>query len=134
MKNVATVLAVCLAAPAFAQQDLAQIEAPASTLEEILAENVQLPDTEQEVRVIAATVDPNTAAGWHTHPTPVYVYVVEGELTMEVEGKETRTIGAGEAVAEPLQSPMRVRNESDTPVRVVVFQISPADEAFLEQE
>lgn len=52
---------------------------------------------------------------------------------MEVEGKEARTVSAGEALAEPLNAKMRVINKGDEPVEVVVFQISPPDKKFLEQ-
>lgn len=116
-----------------AAQELTEIEEPASELEEVLAEEIELPAGAQEVRVVRVEMDPNTAAGWHTHPTPVYVYVTEGELVMEVEGQETKTITAGEAVAEPLDARMRVLNTTDEPTNVVVFQISPSDQEFLEQ-
>ncbi|MFC3284169.1 cupin domain-containing protein [Litchfieldella rifensis] len=114
-------------------QDLTEIDKPASELEQVLAQEVELSDGAQEVRVVRVTMDPHTAAAWHTHPSPVYVYVVDGELTLEVEG-ETRTIKAGEAVAEPLDARMRALNTTDKPARVVVFQISPAEKAFLEEE
>ncbi len=112
---------------------LAEIEKPASTIEEVLAHNVEIPGGEHKIRVVRGTFDPNTAAGWHTHPSPVYVYVQEGALTMEVEGKEPNELKAGEATAEPLDARMRVSNRGDVPAELVVFQISPTDAAFLEQ-
>lgn len=130
----ALVLAGSSAALAQDAGDLTQIDAPASTLEQILAERAEIPGAAQEVRVVEATLAPKTAAAWHTHPSPVYVYVTEGTLTMEVEGRELRRLTAGEATAEPLDARMRVRNEEDTPAKLVVFQISPADEEFLETE
>ena len=126
--------ALAFAAPALAQENLAEIDKPASTLEQVLAHEAEIPEGAQEVRVVRVTVDPKTAAAWHTHPTPVYLYIMDGTLTMEIEGQETRQISAGEATAEPLNAPMRVLNEGDTPVELVVFQISPADKQFLEQK
>lgn len=126
-------LVVASATPVMAQ-DLTEIEEPATELNEVLAHPVDLAGGSQEVRVVEATVAPRTSAGWHTHPTPVYLYITQGTLTMEVEGEETRRVSAGEALAEPLDARMRVRNEGDEPVRLVVFQISPADEEFLETE
>jgi quercetin dioxygenase-like cupin family protein len=122
------------AAPMALAQDLTEIDKPASELEQILADEVEFDTGTQEVRVVQVTVDPNTAAAWHTHPTPVYVYVTEGELIMEVEGQETKTMRAGDASAEPLNKRMRVLNETDEPTHVVVFQISPSEEEFLEEE
>jgi quercetin dioxygenase-like cupin family protein len=119
---------------ALAQEDLTEIDKPASELEQVLAEEVEFKAGTQEVRVVRVEMEPKTAAAWHTHPSPVFVYVAEGELVMEVEGQETKTIQAGEAVAEPLDARMRVLNTTDRPASVVVFQISPAEEEFLEGE
>ncbi|ATJ82014.1 hypothetical protein BEI_1027 [Halomonas beimenensis] len=52
---------------------------------------------------------------------------------LEVEG-ESKTIKAGEAVSEPLDARMRAMNTTDQPARAVVFQISPKEEAFLEED
>jgi quercetin dioxygenase-like cupin family protein len=113
-------------------EDLTEIQDPASEIEQVMAETIELPAGPQEVRVLRVEMDPMTSAGWHTHPTPVYVYVTEGELVVEVEGQETKTISGGEASAEPLDARMRVQNTTDQPTRIVVFQISPASEEFLE--
>ena len=115
-------------------QELKEIDRPASELEEVLAHDTELPGGAKRIRVVRVEMEPNTVAAWHTHPSPVYVYVVEGELAMEVEGQENKTIGAGEAVAEPVDARMRVLNTTDQPARVVVFQISPTEERFLQQE
>ncbi|HEX2218438.1 MAG TPA: cupin domain-containing protein [Gemmatimonadales bacterium] len=133
LSTTITAATVLLASTAFAQENLQEIDKPASELEQVLAHGAEIPTGAQEVRVVRATIEPRTIAGWHTHPTPVYVYVLDGTLTMEVEGKEPRTITAGEAVAEPLNAPMRVINEGEQPVELVVFQISPPQEQFLEQ-
>ncbi|MDI5891846.1 cupin domain-containing protein [Halomonas rhizosphaerae] len=114
-------------------QDLTEIDKPASELEEVLAQEIDLPPGDQSVRVVRVAMEPHTAAAWHSHPSPVYVYVIEGEVTFEVEG-ETKTVKAGEAVAEPLDARMRAINTTDQPAHAVVFQISPKEKAFLEEE
>lgn len=119
--------------PAWTADELAEIDRPASNLEQILAHPAEIGDQMRETRVVVATLDPMTTAAWHTHPSPVYVYVDEGTLTMEIEGQEPYDIQAGEAVAEPLNSPMRIHNRGDEQVRLIVFQISPPTEAFLEE-
>lgn len=127
---------VIFAAPALAQQQeqLAEIDKPATELNQILADQPQLPEGASEVRVIQGSLDPKTTAAWHTHPSPVYVFVQEGSLMMELEGQEPREIKAGEATAEPLDQRMRVINRGDEPAKFVVFQISPPQKAFLEEE
>lgn len=114
-------------------EQLAEIDKPASQLEEILAQDVEIPGGPHTIRVVTATVDPSTAAAWHTHPSPVYVYVREGSLSMEVEGQEPKELTAGQATAEPLNAQMRVVNRGDVPAELVVFQVSPVEAAFLEQ-
>lgn len=133
MRSILTFTTLIAAGAAVAQANMSEIDSPASELNQILAHPVEVPEGDLEARVVRATIDPRTAAAWHTHPSPVYLYVSQGTLTMEVEGQEPRQISAGEAVAEPLGSPMRVLNEGDEPVEVIVFQLSPLTSEFLEQ-
>lgn len=133
MRRILTGLALVSSGAAFAQAELTQIDRPASELNQILAHPLEIPQGDLEARIVRATIEPRTSAAWHTHPAPVYVYIATGTLTMEVEGQERRQIAAGEAVAERLNSPMRVINEGDETVEIIVFQISPPREEFLER-
>lgn len=133
MRSILTFTTLLAAGAAVAQADMTEIDSPASELNQILAHPLEVPEGDLEARVVRATIEPRTMAAWHTHPTPVYLYVAQGTLTMEVEGQEPRKFSAGEAMAEPLGSPMRVLNEGDEPVEVVVFQLSPLTSEFLEQ-
>lgn len=132
MKRMMIAAALLVSGPAPAQDALKEIDKPASELKQVLAQQVEIPAAAQEVRVVRATIEPRTAASWHRHPSPVYLYVVSGSLTLEVEGQDARTISGGEAMAEPLGAEMRAVNEGDVPVEVVVFQISPGEQKFLE--
>lgn len=67
---------------------------------------------------------PGHVGGKHFHPGPVYVYVVEGALTIEAEGGGTQTISAGGLYKEPLGQTMRARNLSTNDwLKIVVFQV-----------
>ncbi len=131
--GAATVLVAGTAAAQQADEQLAEIDTPASELNEILLEQAEVPE-DAVVRVVRGRIDPNTAAAWHTHPSPVYIYVEEGTLSLEIEGQEPYDIATGEAVAEPLDARMRAVNRGDEPVEIVVFQVSPAEREFLEQD
>ncbi len=133
MLRVLTAAAIVASGTAFAQTEMAEIDRPASELTQILAQPLEVPDGDLEARVVHATIEPRTIAAWHTHPTPVYLYIAKGTLTMEVEGQERRQVATGEAIAEPLNSPMRVINEGSEPVEIIVFQISPPKAEFLKQ-
>src|SRR5205085_3297579 len=50
----------------------------------------------QEVRVLTATFQPGDQTVFHTHRSPVTVYVLEGEFTLELEGRPPVTVRAGQ--------------------------------------
>jgi quercetin dioxygenase-like cupin family protein len=80
-----------------------------------------------EARVETATLEPGKIGGWHTHPTPVVVYVIEGTLTVEIKGKDPIVTRAGEAYLEPINTVMRATNKGQTPLKFVAFQVSPPE-------
>ncbi|MEJ2333868.1 MAG: cupin domain-containing protein [Desulfobulbaceae bacterium] len=68
---------------------------------------------------------PGHVGGWHTHSGPVFVYVLEGEITIDTENTERRTITVGELYQEPIGTKMQARNLSATePTKIIVFQVS----------
>ncbi len=67
---------------------------------------------------------PGFVGGKHFHPGPVFVYVLEGELTINTEKAGRQTIRAGKLYQEPIRSVMQARNLSTTDVtKIVVFQV-----------
>jgi quercetin dioxygenase-like cupin family protein len=87
----------------------------------------------QEVRVLTATFLPGDRTVTHTHRFPVTVYVLEGDFTLELDGREPITIKAGEAFVEPHDVRMTGFNRSDRdPARVVIFYVSDPDTPFLD--
>jgi quercetin dioxygenase-like cupin family protein len=61
--------------------------------------------------------------GKHLHPGPVFVYVLEGELTVEL-ASETKTFKAGELYAEDINAAMVGKNLSTTDdLEILVFQV-----------
>jgi quercetin dioxygenase-like cupin family protein len=87
----------------------------------------------QEVRVITASFGPGDKTVFHTHRSPVTVYVLEGAFTLELEGRAPVTIKTGEAFVEPPHVRMTGYNRSTTEtLRVVVFYVSDPDTPFLD--
>ncbi len=69
------------------------------------------------------TVSPGFVGGKHFHPADVFVYVLEGELTVETE-KGVRTVRAGELYPEVPGMVMWGKNFSTSaPAKFVVFQV-----------
>jgi quercetin dioxygenase-like cupin family protein len=77
----------------------------------------------KEVVITHCSIPPEFVGGKHMHPASVFVYVLEGELTVESEG-ETLTFKAGEVYPEPLQKSMVGKNLSTSDdLELLVFQI-----------
>lgn len=75
-------------------------------------------------------------AGWeterHIHPGHVFVYVTEGSIHVDVEGREPRTVSAGDAFYELPDKPMVARTASaDEGAKFIVFQVGPAGEPLM---
>jgi len=101
----------------------------------LLKEMVQgMPKGEkQEVRVMTASFKPGDKTVFHTHRSPVTVYILEGAFTLEMEGREPVTVKAGQAMIEPPQVRMTGYNRSATePLRVLIFYVSDPDTPFLD--
>ena len=77
----------------------------------------------KEMIVKHLAVPPKFVGGKHMHPGPVFVYVLEGELTVELAGK-TKTFKAGELYPEDINAAMVGRNLSATDdLELLVFQV-----------
>jgi len=70
--------------------------------------------------------------GQHYHPAHVFVYVVDGEFSVDVEGKPRQTFKAGEIYQEEIGKVMSgVNSKSSGPTKVVVFQIGDANKPMM---
>lgn len=88
---------------------------------------------QQEVRVMTASLKPGDKTVFHTHRSPVTVYVLEGAFTLELEGHGTMTIKAGEAYVEPPHVKMIGHNRSATEaLKLVIFYVSEPGTPFLD--
>lgn len=79
----------------------------------------------KEVHIIHFSAPAGFEGGKHSHAGPAFVYILEGQLTIEVEGMEPVTLGPGDVYAEPAGGKtMQAFNKSSTHgVKIVVFQI-----------
>ena len=78
----------------------------------------------KEANVVLFDVGPGWKSAKHFHPGHVFVYVIRGSLTVEVEGQATRVVGPGNVFHELPDRNMVARNVSSTKgAKFVVFQI-----------
>ena len=116
MKCIVVALAFgCLILPASAQQ--------------IVKELLPTPPKgdKLEVRLVTATIQPGAVGKWHTYPNHPVVYVAEGTLTVEVRNGEPKVFNAGDGFVEPINTVLRGANKGQTPVKLVIFQLSPPE-------
>ena len=77
------------------------------------------------------TLPAGFVGGKHFHPADVFVYVLEGALTVETEGG-VQTISAGELYPEVPGMVMADKNLSaDKPTKIVVFQVGDAGKPMM---
>ena len=83
-----------------------------------------LPEMEgKDMNVWVADIPPSASTGRHSHPTPRFVYVIEGAVVYEVDGKQPQTFKTGEAYVEMPGEVHNFRNASTTlPARALGFQ------------
>jgi len=74
-----------------------------------------------EVTAMTVEIAPGTETGWHSHPIPVYAYVLAGNLTVELEGGKTLSFNEGDVVIEVVKTAHNGKNSGSTPVKLVVF-------------
>ena len=87
----------------------------------------------QEVRVLTASFKPGDKTVFHTHRSPVTVYVLEGQFTLDLEGRAPVSVNAGQAFVEPPAVRMTGYNKSATDMlRVVIFYVSETGTPFLD--
>jgi quercetin dioxygenase-like cupin family protein len=80
-----------------------------------------------EVRLATATIEPGAVGKWHTYPNHPVVYVAQGTVTVEFRNGERKVYTAGEGFVEPINTVLRGANKGRTPVKLVIFQLSPPE-------
>jgi quercetin dioxygenase-like cupin family protein len=84
---------------------------------------LRYPQGEPLLTGMLVVIPPGKDTGWHTHPHPCIGHVLEGEITLEVEGGPARTFKAGDTLAEVVNLRHRGRALGDKPVRLLFFSI-----------
>nr|BAR45489.1 putative lipoprotein [uncultured bacterium] len=79
-----------------------------------------------ELTVVKLTVPPHTALPWHNHPMPNAAYVVSGQIQVQrqVDGL-TLNMGAGQVLAEMVDTPHRGVTGDEPAVLIVFYAGSP---------
>jgi quercetin dioxygenase-like cupin family protein len=69
---------------------------------------------------------------FHSHRSPVTVYVLEGAFTLDLEGRVPVVVQSGQAFVEPPHVKMTGTDRASEPLRLVIFHVSDPDTPFLD--
>jgi quercetin dioxygenase-like cupin family protein len=73
-----------------------------------------------EVVSVIGELEPGGRTSKHQHPVPVFVYVLEGTITVQAEGGQPREYKAGQAFAEDVNHWHQAFNKTSSPAKVLV--------------
>jgi len=85
-----------------------------------IAQPIRFPQGDNQLVAVMAEVQPGGQVGRHMHPNPLFVYILEGALTIEMEGHGDHTFSAGEGLAEVVNTWHNGRNLGDRPVKFLI--------------
>ena len=78
----------------------------------------------KEVNILHLNVPPGLVTPKHIHPGQLFVYVVNGAVTIDIDGAAPIKLGPGDVIQEPAGRPMVGKNLSSTHgAELIVFQI-----------
>ena len=83
----------------------------------------------KEGSVVLAEIAPGAATGKHTHPAHEFAYVLEGDGTLEVEGRPPVSLKPGVAIHQPPGQVHNGRNTSSTSaLKILAVYIAEKDQ------
>lgn len=74
-----------------------------------------------EVTAFIVEVPSGGETGWHIHPVPVYAYIINGTLDVEMENGDIHTYREGDAIIEMVNTPHNGKNRGLATVKLVAF-------------
>jgi quercetin dioxygenase-like cupin family protein len=84
----------------------------------IIDQTIAYPEGTPKVTAAIVVIPPGKDTGWHTHAVPLFVYVLEGEVTVDYGSKGIKVYRAGEALLEAENWPHNGMNKTDAIVRI----------------
>ena len=122
----AVAVVALLAAPSLVRADG---PAPAAAFTTVLQTTTNVdglplvyPSGTPQVTARLVEIPPGGETGRHRHPTPLFAYILEGEIVIDVDGQPTRRFKAGDAFMETTYW-HNGRNDGDRPARLLAVYL-----------
>ncbi len=98
-----------------------------ATATNMVEEPIAYPTGSARVTAEMVSFEPGGHTALHTHPVPSFVYVLEGELEVRIEGQEPMRFTPGQAFVEPQDTSMQAFNVADGPTKLLVVYSGSED-------
>jgi quercetin dioxygenase-like cupin family protein len=82
-------------------------------------EPIQYPAGNPKITAVEITLAPGQQTGWHTHPVPLFGYILEGELTVDYGPLGKRIYRQGEALVEAMNEAHNGYSSGSGPVKIL---------------
>jgi quercetin dioxygenase-like cupin family protein len=76
---------------------------------------------DNEITILKITVPPGESTGWHKHLFPVFAYIIEGTLTVELENNKSIVLTKSSAFSEVLNTYHNGINKGSENVVLIAF-------------
>jgi quercetin dioxygenase-like cupin family protein len=93
----------------------------------IIGQAIAYPDGTPKVTAAIVTIAPGQETGWHTHQVPLFVYILDGEISVDYGTKGVKIYKAGDSLLEAMNWPHNATNKTDKPVKIMAVYIGAAD-------
>jgi quercetin dioxygenase-like cupin family protein len=86
---------------------------------DIIDQPIVYPEGKPKITSAIVTIPSGGETGWHTHEVPLYVYILDGAVTVDYGEKGTKVYEAGKAIMEAMDWAHNGMNKGDEPVRIL---------------
>lgn len=132
----------CAASAAWAEQTAQTQMPPGFSTKAVLeasktttGQPIQYPSGTAKITAVELNLAPGASTPRHQHPVPTYVYVLDGILTIQADGGETRTYKAGENFVEAVNTWHVASSAGDAAAKaLVVFAGAEGQKNFVMSE
>ncbi len=76
-----------------------------------------------EVTIAKITIEQGASTGWHRHNIPVFAYILQGVLTVEIENHETKQFTTGTSFPEVINTLHNGTNKGFENVVLIAFYL-----------
>ena len=83
-----------------------------------------------EVTIAKITIEPGESTGWHRHNIPVFAYILQGVLTVEIENHETKQFTADTSFSEVFNTLHNGTNKGFENVVLIAFYLGEKGKAL----